>query len=115
EPEEQRVAQVIAGLEYENLVTALQLALEAQVSILNYYGTLSTYLETTQDQRRGLELGQIVLSRLERYSNEKLATQFASEISYVLENVALWLRKLNQYAQAEVMYQKSLSLWLENR
>src|SRR5206468_2372530 len=35
EPQERQVGQILVSLEYENLVTALNLALDAQVSILN--------------------------------------------------------------------------------
>ena len=58
EPQERQVGQIITSLEYENLVTALNLALIAQVSIYNLYFALSSYLDTIQDQQRGLELGQ---------------------------------------------------------
>ena len=34
EPQERQIGQLLTGLEYENLVTALNLALEAQVSII---------------------------------------------------------------------------------
>ena len=65
EPQERQVGQILTSLEYENLVTALNLALEAEVSIHNLFFALSTYLDAIQDQRRGLELGQIVRDALE--------------------------------------------------
>ena len=57
EPQERQIGQILAGLEYENLVTALNLALDAQVSIYNLYFALSNYLNAIQDQQRGLEFG----------------------------------------------------------
>ncbi len=41
EPQERQVGQILTTLEYENLVTALNLALKAQVSIHNLYFALS--------------------------------------------------------------------------
>ncbi len=80
-PQEKQVGQLLTGLEYENLATSLNLALEAQVSILEPYRALSYYLDATQDQRRGLELGQIVLRRLESYSSEKLSGMLGAEFA----------------------------------
>jgi hypothetical protein len=89
EPQERQVGQLLTTLEYENLVTALKLALETQVSIFNTFFTLSAYLDTTQDQRRGLELGQTVLSSLETYSPDKLAGQLGVEFASVIDDIAL--------------------------
>jgi len=65
EPRERQGGQVLVSLEYENLVTALHLALEARASILDLYTALSSYTDMTQDHQRGLELGQMVLKGLE--------------------------------------------------
>ena len=46
EPQERQVGQIITYLEYENLVTALKLALEAQVSILQSLCCSIKYLDT---------------------------------------------------------------------
>src|SRR5579859_247020 len=81
EPRERQVGQLLTGLEYENLVTALNLALEAQVSILEPYRALSNYLSMVQDQRRGLELGQVVLRQLEAYPTEKLTGELGLEFA----------------------------------
>ncbi len=54
--QQRQIGQLLAGLEYENLVTALNLALEAQVSIAGYYDALLHYLKAKQDPRRGTGL-----------------------------------------------------------
>lgn len=101
EPQEQQVGQIITSLEYENLATALNLALEAQVSIENPYFALSSYLNMQQDQSRGLELGQTVLSRLEKSPLDKLAGSLGYEFARVIDNIALRQYKLKQYEIAE--------------
>ncbi len=58
EPQERQVGQILTSLEYENLITALNLALEAQVSIMIFHSTLSIYLDTVNDQRQGVGIGQ---------------------------------------------------------
>jgi len=89
--------------------------LEAQVSILNLYRTLSAYLDTTQDQRRGLELGQRVLKLLENYSPDKLASQLGAEFVGVIDNIAKRQLGLKLYENAETSYKKALSIWRENK
>ena len=109
------LGQLLTSLEYENLVTALNLALPAQVSIENLFFPLSSYLDAKQDQRRGLELGQAVLSHLERYPLDKLAGALGYEFARVIDNIALRQLELKQYAAAEASYQKALAIWLENK
>ena len=115
EPQQRQMGQLLTRLEYENLHTALHLALVAQVSILNPYKALSFYLDTTQDQQRGLVLGQTVLARLENYSAEILTGQIGAEFAVVLDDIAKCQLLLKQYAAAEVSYQKALSIWLNNK
>ncbi|HJT56452.1 MAG TPA: CHAT domain-containing protein, partial [Ktedonobacteraceae bacterium] len=113
EPQERQAGQVLVSLEYENLVTALNLALAAQVSIINYYNALSSYLDATQEQRRGLELGQIVLKLLENYPAEKLSGQLGAEFVGVIDDIAKRQLLLKDYAAAEKSYQKALALILQ--
>ncbi len=108
-PQERQAGQVLVHLEYENLVTTLNLALADQVSIFNPYFALSDYLDATQEQRRGLELGQNILDRLETYPTEKLTDQLGAEFASVINGVARRQLLLKQYAAAEASYQKALS------
>jgi tetratricopeptide (TPR) repeat protein len=112
DPQERRLGQILTSLDYENLVTALNLALAAQVSILSLYFTLSQYLDATQNQRQGLELGQAVLKRLESYSPDKLAEWLGAEFVAVIDNIAKRQLALKQYAAAEASYQKALAIHL---
>jgi tetratricopeptide (TPR) repeat protein len=110
DPQERLLGQVLTDLEYENLITSLNLALAAQVSIHNPYFALSRYLDTAQDQRRGLELGQTVLDRLETYPTDKLAGRWGFEFAHVIGDIALRQDNLKQYIDAETSYQKILKL-----
>lgn len=107
---EKQRGQALARLEYENLVTALNLGLAAQVSILNPYKALSFYPDAVQDQRRGLALGETVLARLEAYPAEALARQLGGEFVTVLDNIAKRQLLLKQYAAAAESYQRTLGL-----
>lgn len=110
EPEKRQIGQLPTGLEYENLMTALNLALEAQVSILEPYRTLFNYLDISRDQQRGLDLGQIVLSQLERYSHEKLAGWVGAEFVGVIDGIAKRQFVMMQYKEAGEAYQKALAI-----
>jgi tetratricopeptide (TPR) repeat protein len=114
EPQERQVGQVLTGLEYENLVTALHLALAARVWISHLSGPLSKYLDATQDHRRGLELGQIVMQGLEAYLPEELTGIVSTDVVGEIGDIANRQLALKQYAAAEQSYQKALSIWLEN-
>ncbi len=115
DPQERQVAQVITGLEYENLMNGLDLALEAQISFENFYFPLSSYLDIQQDQHRGLELGQAVLSRLEKYPLDQLSGALGYEFARIIDDIALRQLKLKQYVIAEASYQKVLSLLSNNQ
>ena len=115
EPQERQVGQILTSLEYTNLSTALDLALAAQVSILNLYLTLSTYLDSTQEQQRGLDLGQSVLKRLETYPPEKLTGTLGAELVAVIDDIAKRQLLLKNYKEAEALYRKALAIWLENK
>src|SRR5713101_5743989 len=108
--QERQVGQLLAGLEYENLVTALTLALAAETSIAGYYNALLRYLVAKQEPHRGLALFQATLDRFERYPAEKLAGPLGFEFASVLGTTANWQFNLKQYAAAETSYQKILQL-----
>src|SRR5262249_25828435 len=102
--------QVLVRLEYENLMTSLYLALDAQVSIRKLYMTLSDYLDTVEDEQRGLALGKAVLPRLQAYEEAALSGPLGTELIGVLDGIAYRQLGLKQYATAEASYQEALRL-----
>jgi hypothetical protein len=108
--QQRQVGQLLAGLEYENLVTALTLALEAETSIDDYCSALLHYLIARQDPRRALALFQTILDRFERYPAEKLAGPLGFEFANVLGTTANRQLDLKQHAAAESSYHKLLQL-----
>jgi tetratricopeptide (TPR) repeat protein len=110
EPQERQLGRLLAALEYENLSTALDLALTAQVSVFNPYSALCNYWDATHDHRRALETLTPVFAFLETYSPEALEDQLGFEFVAVLDNIALRQLLLKQYAAAGETYQKTLDL-----
>jgi tetratricopeptide (TPR) repeat protein len=115
DPQERQVGQIMTSLEYENLVTALNLALAAQTSILHPHNALIAYLDTLQEQNRGLELGESVLKSLDIYSVDKLTGQLGTEFAGVIDEIARRQLLLKQYKDAEGSYKKALSILLNNK
>jgi len=114
QPQEKLAGQVFTKLEYENLTVALQLALTAQVSIINFYNALEDYLDSQQAQQQGLELGQTVLAALESYPAVLLQGELDYEFVCVLDDLARYYLLLKRYREAEQSYQKALSIWKTN-
>jgi len=109
-PQEKQQGFILTQVEYENMSHALGLALTAQVSVLNLIHAILLYLDTTQDQTRGLKLGQLVLSCLEQYPAATKQGRLGSEFVGVLDDIASRYLKLKKYAEAEQMYQRALEL-----
>ena len=112
--QERRTGQLLIGLEYENLVTALNLALTAQVSIKNLYLALFHYLDSIQDLRRGLDLSRIARECLEQYPDDKLSGPLGIELVSVIDRLASRELELKQFKEAEESYKKALFIYLQN-
>ena len=107
---ERQIGQLLTNLEYENLVTALNLALAAQESIVDPYGALMNYLYDTQKQRPGLKLFQNIEQQFATYAPNALAGPLGVEYANVLGTIANWQYLLKQYEEAQQSYQKVLEV-----
>jgi tetratricopeptide (TPR) repeat protein len=110
DPQERQIGLVLTQLEYENLMTALQLALADQVLILTLYLTLSNYLDATQDHGRGQSLDQLMLQRITAYPLEKRVGLLGEEFIRIFGTVAIRQLKLRQYTEADAAFQEVLKL-----
>ncbi|RKZ92838.1 MAG: Tfp pilus assembly protein PilF [Candidatus Parabeggiatoa sp. nov. 1] len=108
--EDKRLGKKLVSIEYDNLNHALELALAAQTSIHYIYWALSLYFETTQEHQQGLAVGEAVLARLANKPILALPAQVAKEFVKVMQNVAYRHLLLEQYKQAEQVYQEALKL-----
>ncbi len=109
-----RMGLIIATLEYENLRTALDVALRAQAPIFFLYHTLALYFDAREEHHRALEFSQTVLTKLETYSTDNLIGQSAIEFAGVIDDVAKRQLFLKQYEAAKLMYQKELNFLLND-
>jgi tetratricopeptide (TPR) repeat protein len=109
-PQDRQIGQFVTSLEYENLATALNLALAAQVSIADFHNVLIEYVKQMQIQSRGLELYQNIREQFAHYPPDKLTGPLGPEYVRVLGTIANWQLDLKQYEQAEALYQEILEL-----
>ena len=110
EPAEQQTGFGWTGLEYANLAEALRLGLQQQVAILNLYRPLSFHYDRTQDQERGLVLGEMVLQALGAYPEEAMQGQSGLEFIAVIDTIAKRYLLLKRHADAKRAYQRALDL-----
>jgi tetratricopeptide (TPR) repeat protein len=111
DPQQRQVAQVLVELEYANLGTALRLALDQQESILSPYSVLSTHLDRLHDHCRGLELGDLVLARLEQLPPGSLSGTRGAELVGVIDDIASRQLQLHQLDRARASYERALAIF----
>ncbi len=102
--------QLLAQLEYDNLKKALALSLQAKRSFFSVYKALFLYLDARQDYHTGLSLSQTVLQKLQAYPEEQRFGAMGMAYAGVLDDIAMRLFLLSQYAEARATYQRELEL-----
>jgi tetratricopeptide (TPR) repeat protein len=111
EAEPQQAGVALISVEYENLYTALQIALRQQKSIESMFCQISNYLDKVQQQEQGLELGKHVLRALKGYSIELLQGQIALDmVSVIVDEIGTRALALRDYQVAEQAYSMALKL-----
>src|SRR6266851_3264737 len=113
DPQEQHKGRVLTQMEYENLTTAVKLALAAWTQIIMPYIALDGYLDIIHVSQRGLELGQMVLERLQDYPAELRTDFWKFEVSIVIDNMARHKLQLKDYEAAEALYYRAHSIYIE--
>jgi tetratricopeptide (TPR) repeat protein len=112
---EKQAGLALAKLEYENLATALNLAVRDQVSIINPYLALSSYLDAIHDHTRGLALGETILAGLENYPPETLAGPLGLELVSVIDDTSRRQLILMQFPAAEASCRRALEMIERNQ
>ncbi|HTC02751.1 MAG TPA: tetratricopeptide repeat protein [Xanthobacteraceae bacterium] len=110
EPTERQLGQAVVELEYANFGTALRLALDQEASIRAPYIMLSGHLDHLQDHRRGRELDELVLKKLEQLPREALTGQRGTEFVGVIDNIGERQLRLRELDAAQASYKKALAI-----
>ena len=114
EAEERQTGQVLAKLEFENALRALELSLGARDSILNPYRTLSKHFDETKDNAAGLALAEQVVAALEQYPEQLLAGPLGLEMVGVIDNAAKRFLFLKRLELAKAAYERALTIHRSN-
>uniref|UniRef100_UPI0020295AE7 tetratricopeptide repeat protein n=2 Tax=unclassified Caballeronia TaxID=2646786 RepID=UPI0020295AE7 len=115
EAQEKQIGLMISRFEYENLLAALRLALNAHASIQAVYSALSDTHDAQHDEERALALGELVLAQLDTYPADTLNAAFVLELIGVVDDIALRQLNLQRFSEAEGSYHRALALLLAER
>ena len=113
DPRERQFGLVLTALEYENLTTALNLALDLMGSSSGPYNALIGYLDARQDHLRALALYPSMIERMEAYPPEQLAGELGFELTSRINALGTINLKLKRFGESIAAYQKTLQLLLQ--
>jgi tetratricopeptide (TPR) repeat protein len=108
--DEQQNGLILTQFEYENLLTALRLAIREKASVIDLYHVLSDYLDRQQDHQRGEALDTQVLHFFATLSQEELIGSAGQEFAQILGAAANRQIRQKQYQAAMKSYQKILQI-----
>ncbi|MCA9997398.1 MAG: tetratricopeptide repeat protein [Anaerolineales bacterium] len=110
EPQQRQVGQALISLEYENLMTALTVALETSVDFFSLYDALAQHLGRLQSWQPRAELGELVTKFKSKYSKGQLNGQVGANFVVVLDRLANTYLQLKNLKQAAVKYTDALAI-----
>jgi tetratricopeptide (TPR) repeat protein len=110
EAKEQQIGLIVTRYEYENLLSALHLAMREKASIIDIYNLLDAYLNRQQDHQRGQEIDVQVVQFFETLSAEELSDLLEKESLSAFILVSNRQVMLKQYEMATKSYQKILQM-----
>jgi tetratricopeptide (TPR) repeat protein len=110
ESQQRQAGQALADLEYENLMTALKLALAQQQPFGNAYERLAEYLRARQGFREEKAICELILAGQQHYPEEVLQGKIDGDFFMVYGNLADHNLNLRLYDEARETYQNALQL-----
>ncbi|MCA9872365.1 MAG: CHAT domain-containing protein, partial [Anaerolineales bacterium] len=110
QPQERQLGQALTNLEYENLMTALKLALASQTSFYNFFNPLIEYHKQRQEHSRGIEVCELVLASQENYDPEQRNREIGVHFYLAYEWLATTNLLVKKYEEAKQAYQQALTL-----
>jgi tetratricopeptide (TPR) repeat protein len=107
QPRKRRLGHCIIRLEYENLITAMNLALDEKKSVLNICAAIFAHPDRRNEQT---ETEKTISEKLITYSDEELSGQTGADFVVVMNRIAARQMEYGQYANAEKSFRTLLSL-----
>jgi tetratricopeptide (TPR) repeat protein len=112
-PYSRQMSVALTRLEYDNLLYALELALQRQETFITIFQPLSIYFDRTEKQLEGLAVSEWVLDRLKTFPLEHLNGLLGESYVEVLEDVAKRYLLIGQYPNAKAHYEEALAIHLQ--
>ena len=113
QPQERQTGQALIGLEYENLLTAVNLALTAQSNFFHAYEAILRFLWVLQQNQQAIILSEHVLSFRNKYPSAELQSEIGEDFALVLDRLAQSSLEVKAYAKAEQAYHLKLKYHAE--
>ncbi len=110
EAPQRRLGQELIGIEYENLMTAVRLALADRARFYNPFEAIFRFLDGQSAHQQAAALCSVVLAERGNYSREQIDGQIGVNYYLVFERLATSNFLLKQYAAAQKAYKDSLAL-----
>ena len=108
DPQHRQLGLALVSLEFENLTTALELALQQRVDFFNPYEAIFRFLDTQSRHAQALQLSEQVLVARSSYSEAELTDDVARHFFLAFVRIAESALEIKQYAKAERAYQDAL-------
>ncbi|MCO5191024.1 MAG: tetratricopeptide repeat protein [Anaerolineae bacterium] len=109
EAQERQVGQALIDVEYENLLTAVRIALISSSEFYQAFSALYEYLLLNQDRTR-LDLCEMVMSAQSNYSNEQIEGEIGQDFYLVLARQSRSYLELKRYDDSKNGYEAALAL-----
>lgn len=110
DPSERKAGISSADTEYENLLSALNLALKMKGSISAIYRPISQYLDFNHKHVRGLALGQYVLDALREYPTEGADESIRIEMVGIIDDIGKCQFLLKRFKDSQKSYELALKM-----
>jgi len=110
QPQERQLGQTLTNLEYENLMTALKLALAQKQPFWNIYSSLAAYLRSRQGFREEKAICELILAAQDQYPPQAVAGEIGGDFFMVYGNLGTHNLALKLYDDARQTYESALQL-----
>jgi tetratricopeptide (TPR) repeat protein len=108
-PQERQLGMALVSLEYENLQTAVEIALAAKSVFYNAYEALFRYLDTNSMHERAAALSQQVLAAQPSYAPEEMTADIERHFYLVYARLATSQLMLKRYTESQDAYKAAIA------
>ena len=113
EPQERQMGQILAGVEYENLLTSTTISLQNASSFIKSFGPIEAFLDSQKLTEQIEDLCEWILKGRSAYSDDQISGKFGTEFLAVNNRLAGAHLKNKNYREATDSYKRNLEIIYE--